>query len=300
MRYIVFGGGGFIGSYLIQRLKKDNHYVIGVDRNIPKLLENSADEFYTCSDIGKDIPVMAENIDGVFQLCAKTASSMITDNGAADVELFTNNMKINISVLEFCIKYGIKNIFFASSACVYEDNTTNVNPQSAYGFEKYSSEHLYLYAATQYGINVKIGRIFNIYGPNQSYCMEKGRVIPSLCYKTYMSTGVVRASGNGNAQRSFLHVVDCVDAIIAVFNSSITQPINIGSDITTRIADIANMILVHSGKDALVEFASPSQSKNVRGCDNSILKTIGWSQKVSLKDGIAEVYQFIADSLKST
>lgn len=121
MRYIVFGGGGFIGSYLIQRLKKDNHYVIGVDRNIPKLLENSADEFYTCSDIGKDIPVMAENIDGVFQLCAKTASSMITDNGAADVELFTNNMKINISVLEFCIKYGIKNIFFASSACVYED-----------------------------------------------------------------------------------------------------------------------------------------------------------------------------------
>jgi GDP-D-mannose 3',5'-epimerase len=301
MRYIVFGGGGFIGSYLVNKLKLDKHYVIAIDRHISNYVKSDADEFHVCADIGKDIPIIAENIDGVFQLCAQLGGSEVIDNGSQDADIFMNNMMVNISVIKFCIKYGITNIFFASSACVYSSKDSSVcDPVNFYGWEKYSSEKLYYAAAKQYNLNVRIGRIFNIYGPNQVFCGGKERVISALCYKTYMSTGVIRALGSGDAERSFLHVADCADAIVSIFNSNVIKTVNIGSDITTRIADIANMILIHAHKEAVVEFACPNQAKNVRGCDNSVLKSLGWSQKIRLEDGVAEVYQFVKTSLTST
>ena len=300
MRFIVFGGGGFIGSYLVKKLKLDNHYVIAIDRHLTNYVKSDADEFHVCSDIGKHIPLIPDNVDGVFQLCAQLGGSEVIDSGNQDADMFINNMLVNISVIKFCIKFGINNIFFASSACVYSHNDVSIcDPVNFYGWEKYSSEKLYYAAAKQYNLNVRVGRIFNIYGPNQVFCGGKERVISALCYKAYMSTSVIRALGSGDAERSFLHVADCADAIVSIFNSNVTQPVNIGSDITTRIADIANMIIAHTHKEVVVEFATPNQANNVRGCDNRVLRSIGWSQKIPLEDGVAEVYQFVKTSLTS-
>lgn len=299
MRYIVFGGGGFIGSYLIQRLKKDNHYVIAVDRHTPRHINSVADEFHVCKDIGNEIPINIKNIDGVFQLCAFSAGSQVLDSGTMDADIFINNMLVNISVVKFCVKNNINKIFFSSSVCVYKGSDTyTCDPVNIYGWEKYSAEKLYTAVSRQYGIDIRIGRIFNIYGPTQEFCGGKEQVIPSICYKVYQSHNMISLHGNGSSERCFLHVEDCADAIVSVFNSDINVPVNIGSDAPMSIRDIATLIATQSKKEVEIEFMSPNDPPTKRICDNSLLKTTGWIQRITLVDGILELYNYVSKTIE--
>lgn len=300
MKFIVFGAGGFIGSHLVSLLKSKEHYVIGIDRHYPIYMENLSDEFYIVKDIGNRIDLDFNDIDGVFQLCAYLGGTLVIDSQSHDADIFINNMRINLSVSEFCIRNKVKKIFFSSSACVYDSTSTTIDPVNIYGWEKYSAEKLYLSLKTQYNIDIRIGRLFNIYGARQEYKGGRERVVSALCRKTYESHNEIDIMGNGLDERSFLYIDDCVNAIFTVYMSNISEPVNIGSDRLHSIDNIVNLILDVSEKQLTKKYTRCDNVKSVRKCDNSILKSLNWTETFSLKDGIRQVYEYISNDIGSS
>jgi nucleoside-diphosphate-sugar epimerase len=300
MRFVIFGAGGFIGSHLVEFLKKKEHYVIGIDRHYPRFMDSLADDFYIVKDIGDKLNFDFENIDGVFQLCAYLGGTLVIDSQSHDADIFMNNMRINLSVSEFCIRNKVRKVFFSSSACVYDNSSSSINPVNVYGWEKYSAEKLYLSLKKQYNIEARIGRLFNIYGPRQEYQGGRERVVSALCRKTYESVNDINIMGNGLDRRSFLHIDDCINAIFTLYNSNISEPINIGSDNLYSIDDMVNLILEISNKPLNKIYMKKDNVKTVRSCDNTILKSLDWKEYVSIKDGISQVYSYISNNMSES
>ena len=294
MRYVVFGAGGFIGSYLTKRLKGMNHYVIGIDRHVPRFMDSYADEFHICEDVGNEINIQCGQIDGVFQLCAYLGGSTIIDHGTQDADIFTNNMRINISVLNFCKKNSIQRIFFASSVCVYGGNNKQLDPVNIYGWEKLAAEKLYTAFAKQYNACVSIGRLYNIYGPNQEFKGGRERVMSALAYRICTTAdNTLTLSGNSYNERSFLHVEDCVDAIIRLIHSDINVPVDIGSNKSYNILEVARMMVQHSGKQIQIHYNGDEHTKSVRLCNPEVLTTIGWNESFDIFEGTRQIYDFV-------
>jgi nucleoside-diphosphate-sugar epimerase len=289
---VVFGAGGFIGSHLVTALRKSGRVVYGVDRHQPRFGKTDASEFFIRdirSDIS-DLPPVGE----VYQLCAFLGGAGIIDGKLYDADIFTNNMSVNLSVIEYCRKKGVKRIFFSSSACVYREGC--VDPINTYGWEKLAAEQLYSAFARQYGVEVRIGRLFNIYGSNQEFQGGRERVLSALCRKVIHSDSSLEVLGNGKQLRTFLHVVDCVRAIQVLMESNVSTPINIGSSRLVSITELAELILKHSNKNLTLVYSETSGTQNVRVCDTQVLQQLGWTESITLEDGISETYDWIAKS----
>jgi GDP-D-mannose 3',5'-epimerase len=280
MKYIVFGGG-FIGSSLTRKLRHNNHYVITIDRNPPR----HSDHIGLCEHyIWKDISNLDNfpdqyGIDGVFQTCG------MMPNGSNNDELFANNYNINKSVVKFCTKHGIKNIFFASSVWAS-------NPINSYGSEKLSSESMYTEFARDSGFKVKIGRIGNIYGT-----FSNRGLIYDMCKNVFGAESEICIYGNSMATRSFLHIDDCIDGILKVMNAGGSEPVFIGSDEMYTIKSITQRIIEVSGKDLVIKSSTEFQ-ENSYACENSVLRSLGWNQRIMIEDGLRQVYSEIEQSIK--
>ena len=272
MKYIVFGGG-FIGSSLTRNLRHNNHYVITIDRNPPRHSQHiGLCEHYIWKDISNlDNFPDQYGIDGVFQTCG------MMPNGSNNDELFANNYNINKSVIKFCRKNSIKNIFFASSAWAS-------NPINSDGSEKLSSESNYTAFARETRCNVKIGRIGNIYGTFTNHGL-----IYDMCKRVFGAESEVCIYGNSIATRSFLHIDDCIDGILTLMNSGVNDPAFIGSDEMHTIKSITQKIIEVSGKPLEIKSTIEFQ-ENSYACDNSVLRSLGWSQRIMIEDGIRQVY----------
>ena len=206
-------------------------------------------------------------------------------------------MAINLSVIEYCRQKQVSKIFFSSSACVYATGSEKLQPVNIYGWEKLASERLYTAFARQYKVDVHIGRLFNIYGSHQEYEGGRERVVSALCRKVFQSSEELSILGNGRPLRSFLHVSDCVRAIQIVMESGNTMPINIGSSRLLSISDLAELVLFHSKKRLNVVYSDPLWAYiDKRACDTSELERLGWTEQVTLEDGIASTYDWIAKS----
>ena len=325
---LVLGAGGFIGSHLVNRLKSEGYWVRGVDLKYPEFSDSSADEMliYDLRDPRNVEAVMRldtyhsfsfyakpfEQIipfDEVYQLAADMGGAGFVFTGEHDAEIMHNSATINLNVAAWAQIYGVKKLFYSSSACMYpgfkqeqnyniglkESDSYPAQPDSEYGWEKLFSERLFLAYARNYGLNVRIARFHNIYGPEGTYKGGREKAPAAMCRKVVESDGTIEVWGTGDQMRSFLYIDDCIDAVRLLMQSDFKEPINIGSEEIITINGLAKMVIDISGKDIQIKnVQSNAVGVNGRNSDNTLIESIlKWKPKYSLRQGMEKTYAWI-------
>ena len=307
---LVCGAGGFIGSHLVKRLKKEGYFVRGVDLKYPEFSESEADVFIK-DDLRKlsVVDMCVDGVDEVYQLAADMGGADFIFTGKNDSDIMHNSAMINLNIVDSMKRHGVKKVFYSSSACMYpEDHQLEVdvpalkedmaypgNPDSEYGWEKLFSERLFLAYARNEGFDVKIGRFHNVFGPEGTYEGGREKAPAALCRKIIKSNGEIEVYGDGKQTRSFLYIDECLDGVRRLMESDLNEPFNIGSDEVISINDFAQMIIDISGKQISIKNVDVQQV-GVRGrnSDNTMIKEkLGWSPMQPLKVGIEKTYKWI-------
>jgi GDP-D-mannose 3',5'-epimerase len=267
-RIVVCGAGGFIGGHLVSRLKKDGHWVRGVDINKHDFKNSESNEFLIADlrDPVKVNEVIDESIDEVYQLAADMGGSTYINTGEHDSDVMHNSCLINLNVLKTCSQKNVTKIFYSSSACVYpeynqldpnnpkcsEDTTYPAEPDSEYGWEKLFSERLYFVFNKDFPkLDIRVARFHNIYGPYGTYQGGKEKAPAAFCRKVALANNgdTVEVFGDGLQTRSFLLVDECIEGIIRLMKSDFKGPVNIGSEEMINMNDFMKMIIKISGKN---------------------------------------------------
>jgi len=311
-KILVCGAGGFIGSHLVKRLKKEEFWVRGVDLKYPEFSDTVADDFII-GDL-RD-PIICRYItdlkfDEVYQLAADMGGAGYIFTGEHDADVMHNSATINLNILDACIKRNIKKIFYSSSACIYpkynqmdpdnpkcsEDSAYPAAPDSEYGWEKLFSERLYLSYKRNYNIEVHIARFHNIFGPEGTWDGGKEKAPAALCRKVAMAAdgGEVEMWGDGKQTRSFLFIDECLEGIKRLMNSNFTGPVNIGSEEMVTINQLAERIIRIAGKKLSIKHIPGPLGVRGRNSDNQLLKEkLGWVPSSRLEDGLRTTYEWI-------
>ncbi|MDX2362334.1 MAG: NAD-dependent epimerase/dehydratase family protein [Crocinitomicaceae bacterium] len=316
IKSLVLGAGGFIGSHLVTRLKKEGHFVRGIDLKYPEFSQTDADEFIIADlrDSHLCAEYITEDFDEVYQLAADMGGAGYLFSGENDFNVMHNSGMINLNVADCSIKQRIKKVFFSSSACIYpqtnqvdpdnpncvENSAFPADPDSEYGWEKIFAERMYLSALRNYNLNVRIARFHNVYGPLGTWNSGKEKAPAALCRKVAESdaTGEVEIWGDGNQTRSFLYIDDCVDGVRLLMNSDFEGPVNIGSEEMVTINSLGEMILSYAGKNAKIKHVDGPIGVMGRNSENTLVKEkIGWEPKIGLQEGLGRTYDWIVDQV---
>jgi GDP-D-mannose 3',5'-epimerase len=312
---LVLGAGGFIGSHMVKRLKEEGYWVRGVDLKHPEFSKSDCDEFHIFDlRVKSAVEFSMKNkggFDEVYQCAADMGGAEFIFTGEHDADLMPNSHLINIHVAEAAVTYNVKKLFYASSACIYpshiqehpdnpglkESDAFPANPDSEYGFEKILSERLYLAYKRNYGLNVRIGRFHNIYGPEGTWEGIRAKAPAALCRKISLAKDgdEIEVFGDGEQTRSFLYIDQCIEGVRRLMNSEFSEPLNIGSDEIVSINTLANVIIAISKKSLTIKNV-PSNALGVRGrnSDNTLIKeTLNWSPNMWLYDGLELTYSWI-------
>lgn len=311
-KVLVCGAGGFIGSHLVKRLKKEEFWVRGVDLKYPEFSETAADDFII-GDL-RD-PIICRYItdlkfDEVYQLAADMGGAGYVFTGEHDADIMHNSATINLNILDACFKRNIKKIFYSSSACIYpeynqmdpgnpkcsEDSAYPAAPDSEYGWEKLFSERLYLTYQRNHNIEVHIARFHNIFGTEGTWDGGKEKAPAALCRKVAMAAdgGEVEIWGDGKQTRSFLFIDECLEGIRRLMNSNFIGPVNIGSEEMVTINQLAEMIMRIAGKKLSIKHIPGPLGVRGRNSDNRLLKEkLGWVPSSRLEDGLRSTYEWI-------
>lgn len=315
-KVVVLGAGGFIGSHLVSRLKREGYYVIAADLKYPEYSETKADEFLVGDLRSIDFVerVVGERVDILFQLAADMGGAGYIFTGEHDADVMRNSSQINLNIAVTAVKRNVGILFYSSSACVYpefnqtdpnnpmcaEDSVYPAQPDSEYGWEKLFGERLFLAYKRNYNLNVKIARFHNIYGPEGAWNNGKEKAPAALCRKVLLAEeyGNVEVWGDGKQTRSFLYIDDCIDAMLKLVASHCTGPYNIGSEEMVSINELVGMIAEISGKKISIKNISGPEGVRGRCSDNTkIIHDIGWTPEYSLKRGMEKTYHWIREEL---
>tara|TARA_B100000427_G_scaffold286911_1_gene261178 strand:- start:1216 stop:2187 length:972 start_codon:yes stop_codon:yes gene_type:complete len=321
MRVVVLGAGGFIGGHLVTRLKKEGHWVRGVDIKKHEFKDSEADEFIVADMRNQEQVngVIDDTINEVYQLAADMGGSTYINTGEHDSDVMHNSCIINLNVLKVCSLKKVTKIFYSSSACVYpecnqldpdnpkcsEDTTYPASPDSEYGWEKLFSERLYFVFNKDFPrLDVRIARFHNIYGPYGTYDGGKEKAPAAFCRKVAIAKDgdIVEVYGDGKQTRSFLLVDECIEGIMRFMKSNFKGPVNIGSEEMINMNDFMNMIIDISGKNLTIR-NTPFHGVGVRGrnSDNKLIEEkLGWKPNYPLKKGIKVTYDWINSMYKKT
>ncbi len=313
---LVLGAGGFIGSHLVKRLKKEGFWVRGVDLKYPEFAETHADDFVIGDLREQDVcrSVLDQSFDHVYQLAADMGGAGYIFTGENDADVMHNSAIINLNIVDLCKKHKVGKVFYSSSACMYpehnqmdpdnpkcsEDSAYPANPDSEYGWEKLFSERLYLSYARNYGLNVRVARFHNIFGPEGTWDGGKEKAPAALCRKVAQSDegGVIEVWGDGLQTRSFLYIDECVEAVRRLVDSDFEGPVNIGSEEMISINNLAKLIIDISGKNITLKNIDGPTGVRGRNSDNALYKEkIGWEPTALLKEGISKTYGWIAEQV---
>src|SRR3984893_1549040 len=258
---LVLGAGGFIGGHLTQRLKGEGFWVRGVDLKFPEYREVEADDFLVGDLRDQDTCrlVVDRRYNEVYQLAADMGGAGYIFTGEHDAEVMHNSATINLNVLEACRKRNVPLIFYSSSACMYpehnqmdpsnpncaEDSAYPAAPDSEYGWEKLFSERLYLAYQRNHGIQARIARYHNIFGPQGTWNGGREKAPAAICRKVAEARngGQIEVWGDGQQTRSFLYIDECMEGIRRLMDSDFTGPVNIGSDEMVTINQLAMIIM---------------------------------------------------------
>jgi GDP-D-mannose 3', 5'-epimerase len=314
---LVCGGGGFIGSHLVKRLKSEGYWVRAVDLKYPEFSETDADDFVIADlrDVTDCRYVIDRPFAEIYQLAADMGGAGYIFTGEHDAEVMHNSASINLNILAACQRRNNKRIFYSSSACMYpehnqldpnapvtrESSAYPANPDSEYGWEKLFSERLYLAFSRNHGIEVRIARYHNIFGPEGTWTGGREKAPAALCRKVAEASngGSIEIWGDGKQTRSFLYIDECVEGTIRLTRSDFSGPVNIGSDEMVTINDLAAMIIALSGKRLTIEHIPGPLGVRGRNSDNTLIKErLDWAPCQSLKDGIKPTYSWISSQMK--
>lgn len=314
---LVLGAGGFIGSHLVMRLKREGFWVRGVDLKRPRYESSPADEFVVgdLRDFALTQSVIDQRFDEVYQLAADMGGAGFVFSGANDADIMHNSAQINLNVLECLSRQAPGVVFYSSSACMYpehnqldpnnpncsEDSAYPANPDSEYGWEKLFSERLFLAYQRNRGLNVRIGRFHNIFGPLGSWNDGREKAPAALCRKIAMADlgGEIEMWGDGSQTRSFLYIDECLEGVLRLTRSEFVGPVNIGSDEMVSLKQFALMIMDVAGKSVQIKHIPGPLGVRGRNSDNRLIQEkLGWAPNAPLRQGLERTYQWIRTQIE--
>jgi len=314
-RILVTGAGGFIGHHLVKRLKKDGHWVRGVDIKYPEYEASAADDFQVLDlRLWENCLTATRDIDQVYNLAADMGGIGYITSFLADIS--KNNILINAHMLDASKQNGVQKFLFSSSACVYaqykqktpdlvplkEEDAYPADPEPGYGWEKLFAEELCRYYYHDYKFETRIVRFHNVYGPLGTYDGGKEKSPAAISRKVAQAKdgGDIEIWGDGHQTRSYMYVDDCVEGLIRLMASNHREPLNLGTDEMVSINHLVDMICGIAGKN-LTKQHDLTKPQGVRGrnSDNTLLrKVLGWEPNTPLEKGLAVTYKWIEGELK--
>jgi len=315
-RILITGGGGFIGSHLARYLYSQGHFVRVVDIKFDDYIE----EEYCSQRLQLDLRLFenclkaTEGIDKIYNLAANMGGIGFITSVFADV--MHDNVLINTYMLEAAVRNKVKRFFFSSSACVYpnykqtksdveglrEDDVYPADPNEAYGWEKLFTEEMVRAYQIDRGLDARIVRYHNIYGPEGTYKGGKEKAPAALCRKVAEASnpGVITIWGDGTATRSFCYIDDCIKGTVMLMESDYDKPLNIGSDRLVSVDELTDIIIKISGKK-MTRTYDLSEPEGVKGRNADLTlvkKVLGWEPQVSLEEGLEKTFQWVNTMVK--
>ncbi len=314
-RILVCGAGGFIGGHLVKRLRSEGYWVRGVDLKHQEFSPTRANEF-VIGDLRDPAVVRSAlaEIDEVYQLAADMGGAGYIFTGEHDAAVMHNSATINLNILEFGREAGIRKYFYSSSACMYpaynqtdpdkpncsEDSAYPAAPDSEYGWEKLFSERLYAAYQRNYGIEIRVARFHNIFGPEGTWSGGREKAPAAICRKVAEAPdgGEIEIWGDGKQTRSFLYIDECIEGIRRLMDSSFAGPVNIGSEEMVAINQLAEMAMEIAGKRLRVRHVDGPLGVRGRNSDNRLIRDrLGWAPSASLRAGLEVTYDWVAEQV---
>jgi GDP-D-mannose 3', 5'-epimerase len=310
-KVLVTGAGGFIGHHLVAYLKEQGYWVRGADIKQPEFAPTGADEFEVLDLRRWDNCLQAtRDIDEVYALAADMGGmGFISANHGL---ILHNNVLISTHTFEAARLNGARRYLFTSSACVYPEYRqmdTNVTPlkeedvypalpQDAYGWEKLFTEIMAHYYHTDYGIETRVVRFHNIFGPLGTWQGGREKAPAAMCRKVAIAklsdNREIEIWGDGEQTRSFCYIDDCVVGIHKLMRSDYSKPLNLGQDRLISINDLADLVADIAGIKIIKKHVEGPQGVRGRNSDNSRLREVlNWEPAVSLEEGLSHTYKWI-------
>jgi nucleoside-diphosphate-sugar epimerase len=316
---LVCGAGGFIGNHMVVRLKADGFWVRGVDLKYPDFRETVADD-YVIGDLREPQvcgEILDRQFDEVYQFAADMGGAGFVFTCEHDADIMYNSGLINMNILGRCHKRGIKRILFSSSACIYpeynqrdttspicsEENVYPAHPDSEYGWEKLFSERLYLAFHRNKGMDVRIARYHNVFGPFGSWDDGREKVPAAICRKVAAAPdgGEIEIWGDGKQTRSFLYIDECIEGTLRLMRSGWTGPVNIGSDKMVSVNQLADMIMEIAGRQLGKIHVKGPEGVRGRNSDNRLIyEKLGWKPTLPLGHGLRRTYEWIDEQVRAS
>jgi len=315
---LVLGGGGFIGSHMVNRLRDEGFWVRAVDLKYPEFSPTRANDFIKADlrdpNVCRD--AIDQQFDEIYQFAADMGGAGFVFTGQNDAEIMHNSALININVLEACIRRNSKRIFYSSSACMYpehnqldtenpnceESSAYPANPDSEYGWEKLFSERLYLAFARNHGVTARIARYHNIFGPEGTWQGGREKAPAAICRKiaSVVDSGEIEVWGDGFQTRSFLIIDECIEGTLRLMRSNFQDPVNIGSDEMVSINTLVDYVAGIAKKRIHIKHIPGPVGVRGRNSDNRLIRrSLDWAPTNSLQWGLEKTYTWIASQVQS-
>jgi len=314
-RALVCGAGGFIAGHLVKRLKREGYWVRGVDIKSPEFSPTTADDFQLLDlrepgacDAALSLP--SGRVDEAYQLAADMGGMGFIHSAESDI--LRNNALININMIHAAARAGVGRYFFSSSVCVYrdmepgepeltEDEAYPAHPDNEYGWEKLYAERVALAFGRKYGMEVRIARFQNCYGPEGTWTGGREKAPAAICRKVAEARdgATIEVWGDGTAVRSYTYVDDMVEGIHRLTQSSLTGPTNIGSAEYVSVAQLVNTVARVAGKTIRSKYVEGPVGVQSRNFSNERIYAIGWRARYSLEDGIARTYPWVHEQVQA-
>jgi GDP-D-mannose 3',5'-epimerase len=314
---LVCGAGGFIGSHLVKRLKKEGYWVRGVDLKYPEFSETEADEFLILDlreQKNSEKSVKApdgSSFDEVYQLAADMGGMGFIDS--AECEIMRNSCLINIHMIHASALAGVKRYFFSSSACVYRDmepeepelsekDAYPALPDNEYGWEKLYAERMAMAYGRRFGMAVRLARFQNTFGSEGTWQGGREKAPAALSRKIAEAEdgGIIEIWGDGTAMRAYTYIDDLLDGIILLMHSDLEDGVNIGRQEYVSVNGLVSIISEVSGKKVLIKHIEGPVGVKARNFKADRIRSIGWKSKISLREGIARTYPWVKEQVESS
>jgi GDP-D-mannose 3',5'-epimerase len=314
-RVLVTGAGGFIGHHLTRYLTERGYWVRGVDIKEPEFEPTTADEFKLL-DLRRSESCLeaTSEVDEVYGLAANMGGIGFIENNKAVI--IRDNTLINLQSIEAARANGVKRYLYTSSACIYpgylqketdiaplrEEDAYPADAEDGYGWEKLYMERVCRHYSEDFGLDTRVVRFHNIFGPLGTYDGGREKSPAAICRKVALANDedTIEVWGDGEQTRSYCYIDDCVEGLYRLMQSDHAEPLNLGQDRMLSINELVDIVAGIAGKKISKRYdLTKPQGVRGRNSDNTRLRQVlGWEPAISLEDGLTKTYAWIAGELR--